>query len=260
MNLTDRINIQNIYITPLDVETLHAYIQNKISSNCKSLILNVNVQAINLSNELPWLKKIFNQASLVFSDGAGIILAAKILGYSIPQRITYADWMWQLAAFGQEMGFSFFFLGGKPGIAYAASKCILARFPKLRILGTHHGYFNKTKNSTENIDVINQLNEFKPDILIVGFGMPLQEKWLLENWEDIDATIGLTGGAVFDYISGNLKRAPKWMTDHGFEWLGRLIIEPKRLWKRYIIGLPLFFFHVFIQKLSLSKIGKKDLG
>jgi N-acetylglucosaminyldiphosphoundecaprenol N-acetyl-beta-D-mannosaminyltransferase len=76
-------------------------------------------------------------------------------------------------------------------------------------------------------------------------GMPIQELWLEENWDRVNANIALTGGAVFDYISGDLKRAPHWMTDHGLEWLGRLIIEPRRLWKRYMIGNPLFLWRVF---------------
>jgi N-acetylglucosaminyldiphosphoundecaprenol N-acetyl-beta-D-mannosaminyltransferase len=92
--------------------------------------------------------------------------------------------------------------------------------------------------------VLEEINQLSPDILLVGFGMPRQEKWLSENWEQIHAHVFLTGGAVFDYVSGEVKRAPKWMTDHGFEWLGRLIIEPGRLWKRYILGLPYFLFLV----------------
>lgn len=102
--------------------------------------------------------------------------------------------------------------------------------------------------------VIEKINKVRPNILLVGFGMPVQEYWLQENWEKIDTNIALTGGAVFDYLSGELRRAPRWMTDHGLEWLGRLIIEPRRLWKRYIIGLPLFFLRVLLFKLGLLKI------
>jgi N-acetylglucosaminyldiphosphoundecaprenol N-acetyl-beta-D-mannosaminyltransferase len=81
--------------------------------------------------------------------------------------------------------------------------------------------------------------------------MPLQERWLMENWDHIDANVALTGGAVFDYVSGELQRAPRWMTDNGLEWLGRLLIEPRRLWKRYLIGNPLFIWRVLKQRLGL---------
>ena len=122
------------------------------------------------------------------------------------------------------------------------------------IAGTSHGYFNKEAYSAENQAVIESINKSRPNILIVGFGMPMQEKWLNENWQSIDSNIALTGGAVFDYISGELKRGPKWMTEHGLEWLARMLIEPKRLWKRYFIGNPKFLFHVILQRFGLLKL------
>ena len=88
-----------------------------------------------------------------------------------------------------------------------------------------------------------------PDILIVGFGMPLQERWLMQNWENLDARVALTGGAVFDYVSGEVRRGPRVLTDNGFEWLARFLIEPGRLWRRYLVGNPLFLWRVLQQRL-----------
>lgn len=147
-----------------------------------------------------------------------------------------------------------FFLGSKPGIAEKAAQRLQERHPNLVIAGTHHGYFDKTPGSLENEAIIQQINAARPNILIVAFGMPLQEKWLMENWERIDANIALTGGAVFDYISGELARAPRWMTDNGLEWLGRLLIEPGRLWKRYVIGNPLFLWRILLQRLGVLRL------
>ncbi len=93
-------------------------------------------------------------------------------------------------------------------MADKAAANLKARFPALRIVGAHHGYFDKTPGSAENEAVIAQINAVKPNILIVGFGMPLQERWLMENWDRIDANVALTGGAVFDYVSGEFQRAP----------------------------------------------------
>ena len=120
----------------------------------------------------------------------------------------------------------------------------------MQIAGIHHGYFDKTRNSDENKKVLEKINAVKPNILILGFGMPLQERWLMENWEQIDANIALTGGAVFDYVSGKLERGPQWMTNNSFEWFARLIIEPRRLWKRYILGNPLFLYRILKQRLK----------
>ena len=84
--------------------------------------------------------------------------------------------------------------------------------------------------------------------------MPLQEHWLMENWHRIESNIALTGGAVFDYVSGDLRRAPRWMNENGLEWLGRLVIEPRRLWRRYLVGNPHFLYRVFRQRLGLLRI------
>jgi N-acetylglucosaminyldiphosphoundecaprenol N-acetyl-beta-D-mannosaminyltransferase len=230
---------------------------NFILSNEKTVVLNVNVHCLNLAYKKPWLRGFLNSAQIVFCDGAGVMLGAHLLGYRISERITYADWTWQLAEFAEPRGFTFFFLGARPGIADKAAARLKERFPDLRIVGTHHGFFDKTAGSPENEAIIQKINAVKPNILILGFGMPIQERWLMENWDCIEANVALTGGAVFDYVSGELRRAPRWMTDHGLEWLGRLIIEPRRLWRRYLIGNPLFLWRVLKQRLGLLRFDER---
>ena len=123
----------------------------------------------------------------------------------------------------------------------------------MNIAFTHHGLLQQNSGHPENEAVIQAINTAKPDILLVGFGMPLQEKWIMDNFERLDVKVIMPVGAAFDYVSGNVRRAPRWMTDHGFEWLGRLMIEPQRLWKRYIIGIPIFFWRIFLQRLGYLK-------
>jgi N-acetylglucosaminyldiphosphoundecaprenol N-acetyl-beta-D-mannosaminyltransferase len=108
----------------------------------------------------------------------------------------------------------------------------------------------------ENREVVARINRAVPDILLVGFGMPLQEKWIAENRAGLDASVIMTVGAAFDYLAGEVRRAPRWATTRGLEWLGRLLVEPHRLWRRYLIGNPLFFWRVFLQKLKLP--GRND--
>ncbi|NUM43748.1 MAG: WecB/TagA/CpsF family glycosyltransferase [Anaerolineales bacterium] len=247
------IQVLGVKVNPLATSTLRHAIEELIISKAHALVLHVNIHGINLAFSENWLRDYLNSAPVVFCDGAGVMLGAHLLGHHIPQRITYADWMWQLAEFCQEKEFTLYFLGAKPGIAEQAGAHLLQKFPNLKIVGIQHGYFDKTQSSSENEGIIKKINLVRPNILLVGFGMPIQERWLMENWSHIEADVALTGGAVFDYISGELQRAPDWMTDHGFEWLGRLIIEPRRLWKRYIIGNPLFLWRVFKQRLGLLK-------
>lgn len=243
------INILGVQVHPLTVDQLHEELAQLIETDAHAEVLHVNVHGMNLSADNPWLRDYLNQAEIVFCDGAGIILGARILGQHIPERITYADWMWQLAEFAAARGYSFYFLGAKPGIAQTAADRMIARFPELKIVGVRDGYFNKDNGHPDNEAVLADINAARPNILIVGMGMPMQERWLLDNWSRIDANIALTGGAVFDYISGDLKRAPTWMTDNGLEWLGRLLIEPRRLWQRYIVGNPVFLARVIRERL-----------
>ena len=236
------IKILGTRINIVDKKELEAIIIRAVKQHKHTLIFNVNLQCLNLCYEQPALRSIMNQNDIVFCDGAGVRLAARLKGHRLPPRITYADWIWELATFCEREDISLYFLGGRPGVAARASNVILSRFPKLQIKGTHHGYFDKGVKSRENRGVIEAINHTRADILIAGLGMPLQEYWLKENWEQLDVHVALSGGAIFDYIAGDLKRAPRWMTQNGLEWLGRLIIEPRRLWRRYLIGLPLFFW------------------
>jgi N-acetylglucosaminyldiphosphoundecaprenol N-acetyl-beta-D-mannosaminyltransferase len=245
--------ILGVKIDSIDILSLHDQMINLIKNKQKSIISNVNIQGINIAYENKWYRDFLNESDIVFCDGYGIKVAANILGHDIPERITYADWTWSLAEMCDHNHFSLYFLGGKEGIAWQAEQKLKQRFPNLLIAGSYHGFFNKTTGHPENEAVIQSINAVKPDILLVGFGMPIQEKWIMENFERLDVKVFLPVGAAFDYVSGNVRRAPRWMTDHGLEWLGRLIIEPRRLWKRYIIGIPVFFYRILLQKFGLLK-------
>jgi len=247
--MSNKFIMLGVKITALTIEELHQYIATFIKDAQHVLILNVNVYAMNLSSKLPWFQEFLNSAEIVFCDGAGVKLAARFLGHHVPQRITYADWLWELSAYCNRYGFTLYFLGGEDGVASQAAKRLKSRYPGLRIVGCQHGYFEKVGFQSEQ--VIDEINRAKPDILIVGFGMPLQERWLKDNWRNIEAKVFLTGGACFDYISGRLSRCPKWMGDAGFEWLYRLGCEPRRLFKRYVIGNPRFLARVLLNKIQI---------
>ncbi|MGH3089720.1 MAG: WecB/TagA/CpsF family glycosyltransferase [Rubrobacteraceae bacterium] len=243
-----RIDVLGVGVDPLTTGELHDRIRRSVRERERALVLNANVHCLNLAYRDSTLRNFLNGAEVVFCDGAGVMLAARILGESMPERITYADWAWSLSALADSEGFSLYFLGGKPGVAEKAAKRLREKHPDLKVVGTHHGYFDKT--SAENESVIEKINVADPDILLLGMGMPTQELWLMENWGELDARVALTGGAVFDYVSGELRRGPRFLTDNGFEWMARLVIEPGRLWRRHLVGNPLFVFRVLRQRLG----------
>ncbi len=250
---SNKVEILGVLVTAITISDLHERLRYHIERGQKALVLHANVHCLNIAREQDWYRAFLNSAEIVFCDGAGVQLAAWMLGHRIPLRITYADWMWELGRFAERNGYSLYFLGGRPGVADSAARRLVRRYPGLRILGSHHGYFDKSAGSAENQALVGRINALKPDILIVGLGMPLQEKWLKENWESVEASVALTGGAGFDYVSGSLRRAPRWMRRIGLEWLGRLLIEPRRLWRRYLVGNPKFFWRVIRQRMGSTR-------
>jgi len=245
-----RSEILGVSVHHISKDELVAYLCEVNLSDRPAVVLYANVHALNLACRHPWLREFYNRAEVVFCDGVGVQWGARLLGERIPQRFTPPDWMPALAERCARGGVSLYFLGARPGVAARAAEELIARFPQLEIAGTHHGFFDKDAYSQESRAVVEMVNAAKPDILILGFGMPLQERWLQENLAGLEVRAVLTGGALFDYLAGVTPRAPRWMTDHGLEWLGRLLVEPGRLWRRYLVGNPLFFWRVLKQRIA----------
>ncbi len=133
-----------------------------------------------------------------------------------------------------------------------AATNLCARYPRLRLAGTHHGYF--AKEGPANQAVVDEINGASPDILLVCFGMPLQERWVSENLSQLRVHVILTGGAAIDYGAGAIPVVPRWMAKLQLEWLFRFLIEPVRMFRRYIIGNPLFLARVFLVKLRKRQL------
>ncbi|MEW6217607.1 MAG: WecB/TagA/CpsF family glycosyltransferase [Candidatus Bipolaricaulota bacterium] len=217
------------------------------------MIAYVNAHAVNLAHDLPWFREFLDSCDVVYCDGFGVSLAAWLLGQKVPPRHTPPDWIGDLCKRAEAEGLSMFMLGASPGVADKAADRLREHAPGLKIAGIHHGYFNKVRDGSENLAVVRAINLARPNILLVGFGMPLQEQWILQNREELRVGAILTVGALFDHLAGEVKRAPRWMTDRGLEWLGRLVIEPRRLWRRYLLGNPRFLMRVMAHRIGLRR-------
>lgn len=242
--------LMGVKIHLLTIPELNHLISRLIAKGETSVIAHTNIHGMNLAYENPWFRGFLNSCDYVFCDGHGVIFAARIFGGYIPAKITYAHWMPLFAHYSAKNNHSWFLLGSSPGVANDATRAMKTVAPNLRIVGSHHGFFDKTVNSTENQQVVNEINRVSPDVLFVCFGMPIQEKWVNENRTKLNARVILTGGAALDYTSGRIKRPISLLTETGFEWLGRLIQEPRRLSKRYLIGNPLFIARCLLAKIS----------
>jgi N-acetylglucosaminyldiphosphoundecaprenol N-acetyl-beta-D-mannosaminyltransferase len=166
-----------------------------------------------------------------------------------------ADWIWRLAEGAAQQGASLYLLGNPPGVAERAAEKMRMRFSELHIAGAQHGYFEKAPGCEENEFVIKRINSAKPNILLVGMGMPVQERWLMENWMRLDVNLAITCGALFEYLSGDLPRGPRWMTQNYLEWLARLLISPRRYAWRYLRDFPVFTYRIAKQKITIYRLG-----
>jgi len=236
------ISIFDINIDIININGLLNQVQKYLYARGKKVVMYANVHTLNLANKDKEYKSILNSADLVYCDGGGVRIGASILGKYLPERMTGADWIWDFADMCSQNGYSLYLLGGDRGVAEHAAEKLREKYQNLNIAGLHHGYFMKRGN--ENDNVINIINQKKPDILLVGFGSPLQEKWINENFKNINSSVLWAVGAMMDFVSGKTRRGPQWMLENNMEWLYRLIIEPRRLWRRYIIGNIYFYLKI----------------
>lgn len=240
------VRVAGVRVDALDVRRLHAYIHHAIARGWRVPIFYANAHAVVLAHDDPEFARVLEAAPIVLCDGSGVRLGARLLGAELPPRITYADWIEELVPFLRDQGHSLFLLGGRPGVAEEAGSRLALRYPGLRIVGTGHGYFRK--DGIENDAVVAAVNAARPDVLLLGFGMPLQETWCMSNLDRLDVRVVLAGGACIDYVAGTLRRGPRILVEHHMEWLARLIVEPRRLWKRYLVGNPRFLLLVLRER------------
>ncbi|MDO9185005.1 MAG: WecB/TagA/CpsF family glycosyltransferase [Bacteroidia bacterium] len=239
------IKIGRIPVHVFTEETLHIEIDQVIKDSSKKTFLNTNAHLVQLANSTEqWLINYFSeQVDYVVCDGASIQLGAKYTNQVVPEKITYNIWFWNFAKFCSENNHSIFLLGGQDGVAQKAVQRLIDKNPELKIY-YHHGYFNKKSGSKENDEVIKMINKIKPNILVVCFGMPIQEKYIKDNYDLLNVNVFLSGGGALDFISGNVKTAPSFISKIYMEWFYRLCLDPKRLWKRYLIGNFMYIYYV----------------
>ncbi len=231
-------------------------------SQRKLVIASCNVHSFNLSLHLPWFYDFMRNADIVRCDGLGIIKAIGCFGLNLPleYRASGTELVPKLIEYGNDLGLSFFLLGSKPEHLQSALQNLGQTFPALSVVG-HHGYFDK-EDPEQNAEVVRQINQAQPNILIVGMGMPIQERWICQNMEALDVNVIIPCGAVIDRLAEVVSDCPVWISNMGLEWLYRLLREPKRLSKRYLAGnlafaLQLILATAYSRPLKVSRAALK---
>jgi N-acetylglucosaminyldiphosphoundecaprenol N-acetyl-beta-D-mannosaminyltransferase len=200
----------------------------------------------------PRLKAILNDADLVVADGFPLVWLGRRKGHALRRRVYGPEAMLTFCEATAQKGYRHFFYGGAPGVAAGLAEKLCQRFPGLVSAGTWCPPY-RALTELENGEVVAAIEQARPDIVWVGLSTPKQERWMSENCERLSPCVLVGVGAAFDFLSNRKRQAPHWMREHGLEWLFRLLQEPRRLWRRYLIGGTEFAFLVTLEILGLRK-------
>jgi N-acetylglucosaminyldiphosphoundecaprenol N-acetyl-beta-D-mannosaminyltransferase len=230
-----RIKFMNIEVDNLTmVETLQA-IDSLIQQNRNAYVVTPNVDHIVQLERGGELCEAYRNADLILTDGQPLLWISRWYGNPIKQKISGSDLFPLLCKMAVDKEYTMYFLGAGEGIAAQAADNLMRRYPGLKVVGTYSPPFGFEKDEEEMKKIVKILKSAKPHILIVGLGCPKQELFILHNREKLGVPISLGLGASLDFEAGNIKRAPKWMSEHGMEWCFRIVQDPKRMLKRYLI-------------------------
>lgn len=225
----------NTYVSNLTMDEAITNIEDLVENKKKSYIVAINVDVVMKIESDSYLKQITDEAEMVLVDGQPLVWVAKMHKKPVKAKISGSDLVPLLCKKAADKGYTVYILGGKDGIAEKAKKRLEKKHPNIKIVGTYAPPMGFEKSEEEINKVNKKISEANPDLLIVCFGCPKQEKFIYENYQKYDATVSVCAGATVDFLAGNIKRAPKWMSKCGLEWLYRFFKEPKRLFKRYFV-------------------------
>jgi len=221
-----------------------------VDSRARCIIGNHNLHSVYLWCHEPKMREFYSTADYVNIDGMSLVFLGWLFRLPLKpeHRTNYIDLLPLLAEEAAKCQWRLFFLGSKPGVAEKAAQTLRMRYSGLQI-STHHGHFDTNPSGEENQRVLAEIRRYRADILLVGMGMPRQESWIVDNRESIAACTILTCGGLMDLVAGEIPTAPRWLGPLGLEWLFRLLSEPARLWRRYLVEPWFILFRVAKQSL-----------
>jgi N-acetylglucosaminyldiphosphoundecaprenol N-acetyl-beta-D-mannosaminyltransferase len=241
-SMAQAVSVLGVRIDPVTWEELRERVIAAITARQRTTVMYANVHVLNTAQRTPALVDALNGADLVYCDGVGVRMAARLTGQHVPERLTAADFIWDLARRLGEISAPAYWLGAAPGVAEDCMQRLAERAPGFVSAGARDGFF--AKQGPETDEVIAAINAAQPAILFVGMGSPVQELWVAHHRARIECPVVWCIGGTADVVTGVQRRGPDVLTQHGFEWLARLVSDPRRLFGRYVVGNPLFLARV----------------
>ncbi len=247
-----RVNVLGVGVHAINMQNAVEFLLDSVAQHNKGYVCVTGVHGVMEAQNDSRFRNILNESLLTTPDGMPTVWVGKLGGYRNMGRVFGPDLMLNLCGASVGRGFTHFLYGGAPGVAEQLKRNLEQRFPGIQVVGAYTPPF-RPLTMQEHFDVVMQVNALKPDIVWVGLSTPKQERFMAEYSSKFDATIMLGVGAAFDLHTGRMSDSPEWVKNSGLQWAHRLIQEPKRLWKRYLVNNPRFLMAIGAQLSGLRK-------
>jgi exopolysaccharide biosynthesis WecB/TagA/CpsF family protein len=248
----ERVEVLGVPVARLTAAAAREELVRLYQRDRPALVAYANAHTLNLASRDSGYRDVLCSADIVLNDGAGLAIAGRLFGRPFPDNLNGSDFNPVILEEAAERGWPVFLLGARPGVAAEAARRLSARIPRLDVCGTRDGYFAPE----ESTEVAESIRAAGTGVLMVAMGNPLQETWLNRHLEATGARLGVGVGAFLDFTAGVVPRAPAWMNRLWLEWLYRLVQEPRRMWRRYVVGNPLFLLRVLRARLRQLRPGR----
>lgn len=235
---------------PAAIATMEKWIRDRVG--CRYVAV-TGMHGVTEAQHDPQFRAVLNDADLVVPDGMPLVWCARLRGHSLRRRVYGPELMLTFCRQAAAKGYRHFLYGGDAGVADRLAAVLQQLCPGIQIAGTYSPPF-RPLTSEEDEQIMETINATAPDVVWVGLSTPKQERWMYEHRDRLKASVLVGVGAAFDINSGIRKQAPSWMREHGLEWLFRLVQEPRRLWKRYLVYGAEFAALVLLELLGLKKV------
>jgi exopolysaccharide biosynthesis WecB/TagA/CpsF family protein len=235
--MPETVRILGVPVAALSFAEAALRVRDLIASGGSHQIVLANAHTLNLAWDDPAYRRVLTDATLVLRDGIGLELASRIARRPLQVNFVGTDFVPALLGALGDIRPRVFLYGAAPGTAEGAARALEGRCPGIRIVGTEHGFGDAT-------EVVARVRAARPDVLLVALGNPVQEAWIARHLASLDARVAIGVGALFDFLSGKVRRAPAWVRAARCEWIYRLALEPARMWHRYVVGNPRFLWRV----------------
>lgn len=245
----NKFHILQVKISAIDMDAACSLVKDAILKRQKKYICVCPVSTIMECKKNEKVLRSVNSADLVTPDGMPVVWIGRMYGYKNIRRVYGPELMEEVCAISAKSGYKNYLYGSTQDVLVKLKLRLVKRYPGLVISGMFSPPFCQLSNDEDN-KIVEEINRNNPDIIWVGLGSPKQDLWMYEHRDRLNAFVMIGVGAAFDFLAGIKPQAPRWIRDNGFEWLFRLITEPNRLWRRYLIDYPLFVYYLLVELAS----------